>query len=74
MKTQVATIQWRKVTKNWVWYLLLVILAAFFFIPFWWMIATSFKTYSEVYTKQYSLIPTSFRGNFKMVSEEMILA
>ncbi|WP_298506213.1 carbohydrate ABC transporter permease, partial [uncultured Sphaerochaeta sp.] len=68
MKTQVATIQWRKVTKNWVWYLLLVILAAFFFIPFWWMIATSFKTYSEVYTKQYSLIPTSFNfDNYRQV-------
>jgi len=68
MKTQVATIQWRKVTKNWVWYLLLVILAAFFFIPFWWMIATSFKTYSEVYTKQYSLIPTLFNfDNYRQV-------
>lgn len=60
MKTQLTTINWKKVTKNWILYLLLTVLTAFFFIPFWWMIATSFKTYTEVYTRQYSLIPTSF--------------
>ena len=47
---------------------MLILLAAFFFIPFWWMIATSFKTYSEVYTSQYSLIPTSFNiDNYREV-------
>ena len=60
MKTHLTTRTWKKITNHWVWYLLLVFLAAFFFIPFWWMMATSFKTYSEVYTRQYSLIPNSF--------------
>ncbi len=60
MKTNLATINWNKVTKNWIWYVLLVLLAAFFFIPFWWMVSTSFKTYTEVYTRQYSLWPASF--------------
>jgi len=54
------TINWKKITKNWFWYVLLVGLTLFFFIPFWWMVSTSFKTYTEVYTRQYSLWPSNF--------------
>ena len=58
----------KKSTRNLVWYLLLAVLTVFFFIPFWWMVATSFKTYTEVYTRQYSLLPTSFKfDNFRDV-------
>ncbi len=68
MKAQTMTMQWRRLSKNWHWYLLLCALTIFFFIPFWWMIATSFKTYSEVYTRQYSLLPTSFNfDNYREV-------
>ncbi|NCC13949.1 MAG: carbohydrate ABC transporter permease [Spirochaetia bacterium] len=68
MKLQTTANQWRKLARNWVWYGMLLLLAAFFFIPFWWMVATSFKTYSEVYTSQYSLIPTSFNiDNYREV-------
>lgn len=37
-------------------YLLLTILFFYFFIPFWWMVITSVKTYTEVYTKPYALL------------------
>lgn len=67
MKTDIVACKARRHVQNTVWYLLLILLSAFFFIPFWWMIATSFKTYSEVYTRQYSLIPTSF--NFENYRE-----
>lgn len=58
--TTMRTINWKKITRNWFWYVLLVGLTLFFFIPFWWMVSTSFKTYTEVYTRQYSLWPSSF--------------
>lgn len=45
---------------NIVWYMILLILFLVFFIPFWWMIATSLKTYQEVYTASYSLKITGF--------------
>jgi multiple sugar transport system permease protein len=42
------------------WYILLAVLFFYFFLPFWWMVVTSFKTFSEVYTKPYALVPQSF--------------
>lgn len=64
----------RRVTTAFL-YLLLVLLTAFFFIPFWWMVATSLKTYSEVYTRQYSLIPTSLHfENYRSVFQALPFA
>ena len=48
----------KRKTTNIGWYILFVILFFFFFTPFWWMIATSLKSYSEVFTRSYSLFPT----------------
>jgi multiple sugar transport system permease protein len=50
----------KKKTKNAWWYLLLGILFLYFFIPFWWMIVTSLKTYSQVYEKPYTLLLPGF--------------
>lgn len=41
-------------------YIILVLVFLFFFIPFWWMVVTSFKTYAEVYEKPYALTIQSF--------------
>ncbi|QTQ14911.1 carbohydrate ABC transporter permease [Treponema parvum] len=46
--------------ENLIWYIVLFILFLYLFMPFWWMVVTSFKTYSEVYSKPYSLMFTSF--------------
>src|SRR5574344_2094580 len=50
----------KKKTKNLGWYLLLCILFFYLFIPFWWMVVTSFKTYTEVYDKPYALMLSNF--------------
>ncbi|QTQ10936.1 carbohydrate ABC transporter permease [Treponema parvum] len=50
----------KKKIENLIWYIVLFILFLYLFIPFWWMVVTSFKTYSEVYSKPYSLMFTSF--------------
>lgn len=41
-------------------YGLLALLFLTLFLPFWWTVATSFKTFEEVYTRSYSLIPSRF--------------
>ena len=38
----------------------LIFLFLIMFIPFWWTVATSFKTFDEVYTQSYSLFPNQF--------------
>lgn len=54
------------------WYLLLFVLFLFFFVPFWWMIATSLKDDTEVYTKAYSLFITKFHfENYRDVFSSM---
>jgi len=41
-------------------YGILILLFFILFIPFWWTLATSFKTYEEVYTRSYALFPEHF--------------
>ncbi len=49
-------------------YAFLALLFFVIFVPFWWTVATSFKTYEEVYTQSYSLIPNQFNlDNYKQV-------
>jgi len=52
-------------------YAFLALLFFVIFVPFWWTVATSFKTYEEVYTQSYSLIPNQFNlDNYKQVFED----
>ncbi len=49
-------------------YVFLIFLFFVMFVPFWWTVATSFKTFDEVYTRSYSLIPNQFKlTNYKAV-------
>jgi len=47
-----------------VWYLVLAVIAIPFFLPFWWMVTSSFKTATEVFADP-SFFPSAWRwGNF----------
>ncbi len=53
-------------------YLFLVFLFFVIFVPFWWTVATSFKTFDEVYTRSYALIPNQFNlDNYRAVFDSM---
>jgi len=53
-------------------YCVLGILFLYFFIPFWWMVITSFKSYTEVYTKPYALYSKSFNWqNYPIVLQSL---
>lgn len=62
----------KKLFWNIVLYLGLAFLFITMFVPFWWTITTSFKSYEEVYKGSYSLFPSSFKlDNYKAVFQSM---
>jgi multiple sugar transport system permease protein len=49
-------------------YLIMFFLFIVMFIPFWWTVATSFKSYDEVFLKPYHLLPENFSlDNYRRV-------